>query len=180
MIRTRAIALVGLAFPTLLAAAALTTTPARGSEGQSVIDPAATPSTVHGSNFLLRAASDNNFCLQVASGTLAGRAITVQQCNPNVGEQRWAFTWNEDGTNSIVDIQGMCLDGRLRTSNGSPAAVRNCRFGDAWQFVFAGGGQIQDVKSGRCLDVPGIAANAAALLVACDENRSTQTWTVTR
>lgn len=178
MLNARAVA-VSLAGTALLTGSALVRVPANALPEQPVIDSVATPSSAHGSNLLLRAQADPNFCLQVEAGTLQGRMITLQQCS-TAQEQRWALTWNQDGSNTIVDIQGMCLDARLRTSDGVPVAVRNCRFGDAWQYVVTPEGRIVDVQTGRCVDVGGIAAGAAAYLVPCDENRSTQRWKLTR
>jgi hypothetical protein len=74
---------------------------------------AATPTTAHGANFLVKSQLDSNFCIQVGSGINEGRTITLVQCG-TADTQRWAFTWNADDTNSIVDTQGMCLDGRTR------------------------------------------------------------------
>jgi hypothetical protein len=164
----------------MAAAVAVFGAPAPQSGAATTVDAVSTPTTVHGTNFLVRSQLDEDFCMAVEPGTGPGRTITLQACS-TADTQRWALTWNDDDTNLLVDIQGMCVDARLRTtSQGQPASVQRCRFGDAWRFTFDTTGRIQEVKNGRCLAVPGAAANATVVFVPCDDTRPGQLWKVTR
>ncbi len=93
------------------------------------------------------------------------------------GPRRWAFTWNADDTNLIVDSQGMCLDGRFRTANlGLAMPVAKCGFKEVWRFAYRSLGLIMNVKNNKCLSVPGAVSNAAVSLVTCDDTRQAQLW----
>lgn len=134
------------------------------------------PTTAHGVNFLVKTQLDTSFCVQVAAGTGEGRTITLQQCG-GADTQRWAFTWNNDDTNVVVDSQGMCLDGRSRKGgDGLALPVQKCRFGDAWRYSYTSLGQIRDVRNGKCLQVSAAAANAPVTLVDCDSSKKNQLW----
>jgi len=135
-----------------------------------------TPTAAHGANFQIKSQIDNNFCIAVAGGTNEGRLITLQQCG-SADTQRWAFTWNADESNVIVESQGMCLDGRARKGgDGQSLPVQKCRFGDAWRFTVIASGLIKDLQNKKCLSVPGAAANAAVSLVDCDESKKNDLW----
>lgn len=149
-------------------------------QAQTTDGGAPPPTTVHGANFLVKSQLDETFCINVAGGTAEGRTLSLAACS-TADTERFAFTWNNDETNSVVDIQGMCVDARNRKANdGKPVQVMKCRFGDAWRFSFTAAGQIRDVKNGKCLAVPGAAANAAVVLVDCDATKKGQLWKVTR
>jgi hypothetical protein len=146
---------------------------ARAADGGAA---AQTPTTAHGANFLVKSQLDATFCIQVGAGTNEGRTITLVACG-TADTQRWAFTWNADDTNSIVESQGMCLDGRARKGgDGLALPVQKCRFNDAWRFTFTASGLIKDVKNNKCLSIPGAAANVAVSLADCDETKKTQLW----
>jgi hypothetical protein len=164
-----------------VAAAAVLVAPALHAGAATTVDAVTTPTTAHGTNFLLKTQLDTNYCVAVESGTAPGRPITLAPCNTSDEMQRWALTWNEDNTNLFVDTQGMCIEARLRTTNqGQTASVQRCRFGDAWRFTYTPLGQIQEVKNGRCLSVAGAAGSLPVVFAPCDENSKGQFWKFAR
>lgn len=143
-------------------------------------DDKITPSTAHGTNFQIKSQVDNNFCVQVGSGTNEGRTVTLQQCS-SADAQRWAFTYDKDETNLIVETNGMCLDSRAVKPNTNTAVpVMKCQFGEAWRYTYTASGLIKDVKLNKCLSVPGAAANAAVSLADCDEKKKGQLWKLSK
>ena len=149
--------------------------------GAATADAVTTPTTASGSNFLIKTLLDTNYCMAVQPGTAEGRTVTLAACDATSDFQRWGLTQNNDGTNLIIDTQGMCLDARLRTTNqGQTVPVQQCRFGDAWRFTYTVLGQLQEVKNGRCLAVAGAASNAAVVLAPCDETATGQRWKLAR
>jgi hypothetical protein len=163
-----------------LVAAAVLVAPALNAGAATTADAVTTPTTAHGTNFLIKTQLDNGYCMEVASGTAPGRTIALMPCS-NAEPQRWALTWNDDDTNLLVDTQGMCIDARLRTtSQGQAASVQRCRFGDAWRFTYTPVGQIQEVKNGRCLSVAAAAGSVPVVFAPCDETATGQLWRLAR
>jgi hypothetical protein len=135
--------------------------------------------TIHGVNFQIKSFADQNFCMQVESGVLPGRTITLQQCGA-VDNQRWAFSLNQGTTNLILDSQGDCIDGRFHAGDeGMARPVNACRFSTEWKFVYLGSSLIEDIANGKCLAVPGAAANTPVSLADCDASKVGQRWLVT-
>ena len=138
-----------------------------------------TPSVIHGVNFQIKSEVDNLFCIQVESGTNEGRTITMQTCA--AGDlQRWALSDNSDGTNLILDSQGMCLDGNFRRGEeGLARSVRTCGFENTSRFTYTSATLIRDEKNNMCLQESTAAANAAVSLADCDQTNVNQQWVVT-
>jgi hypothetical protein len=135
--------------------------------------------SIHGVNFQIKSFDDLNFCMQVESGVLPGRTITLQQCGA-VDNQRWAFSLNQGTTNLILDSQGYCIDGRFHAGDeGLARPVNACRFSTEWKFVYLGSSLIEDIANGKCLAVPGAAANTPVSLADCDASKVGQRWLVT-
>jgi hypothetical protein len=110
---------------------------------------------------------------------LPGRTITLQQCGA-VDNQRWAFSLNQGTTNLILDSQGDCIDGRFHAGDeGMARPVNACRFSTEWKFVYLGSSLIEDIANGKCLAVPGAAANTPVSLADCDASKVGQRWLVT-
>jgi len=136
------------------------------------------PTTVHGVNFQVKTQLDQSFCIQVESGTIEGRGLTMQQCGL-ADTQRWAFPWYSDGTIVIVESQGMCLDGHLtRGVLGVPMTVAQCGTGGDWRFAYTSQALLQNEKNRRCLQIPQAAANAPVSLADCDPTKQNQLWVV--
>jgi hypothetical protein len=134
--------------------------------------------SIHGVNFQVQPVADTNFCMQAESGVLPGRTITLQSCAV-ADNQRWAFSMNQGTTNLILDSQGFCLDGRFHPGDeGLARPVNPCRFASEWKFVYLGTGLIEDVGNGKCLSVPGVAANAPVSLADCDVTKPGQHWLI--
>jgi hypothetical protein len=132
--------------------------------------------TVHGANLLIKSQLDANFCITVGVGLDEGRTITLTQCGL-ADVQRWAFTWDSDNTNLIVESQGMCLEGHQRRADaGLALSVFRCRPGGTRRFTVWPSGLIENVNSGKCLTVPGAAANVAVSVADCDESDLRQLW----
>jgi hypothetical protein len=135
--------------------------------------------TIHGVNFLVQPVADTTFCMQAETGTLPGRTITLQSCAV-ADNQRWAFSTNQGTTNLILDSQGFCLDGVFHPGDeGLARPVNPCRFASEWKFVYLSSGLIEDVGNGKCLSVPGVAANTPVSLADCDATKPGQHWLVT-
>ena len=137
-----------------------------------------TSTTIHGTEFKLETLVDQNFCVTTDNGTAEGRETHLQQCGSSFG--LFTFTDNSDGSNLIVDSQGMCLDGRFRTRDaGLPLKVVSCRFSDRFKWSYLANGEIQNALNGLCLRVPGAAANAWVTLGICDASKPEFRWLVT-
>jgi len=131
-------------------------------------------STAHGTGFQIKSAFDNNFCAAVDNGTAPARSVTLSLCSA-VSTQKWAFTWNSDQSNLLVETQGMCLDGR-HPQPGVAAKVRYCHFTGPWTYVFTPQGLIKNLGTGQCLGVAGLGAGAAVFFDACDASSKFQLW----
>ena len=137
-----------------------------------------TPSTARGDNFQIKSFVDNDFCIQVAGGTIEGRTITMQLCAADALRlTRWTLSDNNDGTNLILDTQGMCLDGNFRRGEeGLARSVQKCGFEITSRFTFTSAGTIRDEKNNMCLKESTAAANAAVFLADCDPTNVNQRW----
>jgi hypothetical protein len=131
--------------------------------------------TAHGANFLVKSHLDNNFCVQVESGSTEGRPLTMQQCSL-ADNQRWMLTWGANGLNEMVETQGMCVDVRARrVGDEISVAVFLCQHNRTGALTFTSSGLLE-FKSGGCLAIAGAAANSAVSLAACDETKPGQVW----
>jgi ricin-type beta-trefoil lectin protein len=148
--------------------------------GQAPKPPADAPSTVFGTNFIIKSQADQNFCMQVAPGSAEGRTVNLQPCSSSE-TQRFTFTHNLDDSNLIIESQGMCIDGRSRKAgDGQAMPVQKCRFGEAWRFAYLSNGTIKDDKNDKCLVIVTAAANAAVTLAACDATKPQHRWIVSK
>jgi hypothetical protein len=138
--------------------------------------PPPPPSTAHGENFLVKSAVDSTFCMDMTPGATNGLNVVLNTCT-TTDTQRFAFTWNADGSNAIINSQGMCVDARQRKA-GDGLSIRawQCHFGDNERYSYNAAGQIVENYSGLCLSVPGAVNGAAVSLVTCDSTKNTQLW----
>lgn len=77
------------------------------------------PTSIHGTNFLIKTQADLNFCIEAEPGVTEGRSLTMQGCS-NADTQRWALPWYTTGLNQIIDNQGMCLNVRGHKADDWP------------------------------------------------------------
>ena len=134
------------------------------------------PTQVFGVDFLLKSQIDTNFCMEVQNGTTPGRKITLQVCG-GADQQRFVFTRYANNTNTIVENQGMCVDGHdHQATHYSPIPVRKCVESTAWHWTFLSTGQIKNAMNGECLWVPGAASNAAVHLDPCKATDKRDLW----
>jgi len=133
------------------------------------------PTTVHGVNFKIHSQIDFNFCIETANGTTEGRSVTLQICSGS-DFQFFQLPLFDNGTNILVENQGLCLDGRLVNPLFLARKVYHCGSGDGFRFTVLSTGQIQGVKTGKCLQVPGAASNAVVSFDTCDETKPRQLW----
>jgi hypothetical protein len=139
-------------------------------------DAALPPTNVFGAALKVESQIDNSYCIQVDGGTGEGRALSLQQCT-STDTQQWTFTHNANGTNFVVESQGMCLDGHVtKATEGDPMTVAECGITSAWRFTVTPSGLIENLQNHQCLAVPVASANAAVALVPCDETRNGQRW----
>ena len=154
--------------------------PVVGAARSNVTIAALEPTQVRGMNFLIKSQVDNNFCINVENGGTEGRSVTLQTCSLS-DFQRWAFPINSDDTNPIVEIEGMCINGRsVRPNSGLAVTVGKCGTGDEWHFVFTLSGHIQNVKNRKCLQVAGAVGGANVSLADCDDSNLNQLWTIAK
>lgn len=132
------------------------------------------PTTAHGVNFLIKSQLDSTFCITVQDGTTEGRTISLQQCG-GADQQRWVFSLNADDTSSILDNEGMCLDGRFHRGVFQ-LPVAKCQGGSAWRFAITEAGLIQNERNGKCLSIPAASSGASIWLVDCDQTDLHQLW----
>jgi hypothetical protein len=162
----------------VLAAVVLGLTAFGAQTGSSHALVAVPPTQVHGINALIKSQLDTNFCVNVGNGGAEGRTITLANCGPAATEL-FAFTDYADDTNTIVENQGMCLDGGFRKAHPDLALqVRRCGGGRVWHWSFTSAGLIENAKTGTCLGVAGAVGGAAVHPVACDETNAADRWTL--
>jgi hypothetical protein len=131
------------------------------------------PSTAHGEHFLFKSALNNAFCISDAAGNTNGRKVTLAGCS-TIDTERWTLTEDTDGTNALVDSQGMCVDTTGRVAgDGLAVKVFTCGFGAHQRFRYTAAGLIQATGTTLCLWVPGAAAGAAVSVATCN-NASTR------
>jgi len=130
------------------------------------------PSTAYGESLLFKAAVDGTFCLDEQSGSTQGRMVILSTCT-TADSQRWTLTHDPDGSNAMVDSQGMCIDSTGRKVNdGTAVEVFDCNLHSHQRFSYTADGLIQ-AKQG-CLSVPGAAVGAPVSLVTCDSTSNRQ------
>jgi hypothetical protein len=138
------------------------------------------PTQAHGINFLIKSQLDTSFCVNVGNGGAEGRTITLANCGPAATEL-FAFTDYGDATNTIVENQGMCLDGSYRRAHPDLALqVRRCGGGQAWRWSVTTAGLIENGKTGTCLGVAGAVGGAAVHPVTCDDTNAADRWTLVK
>ena len=133
-------------------------------------------STAHGENFLFKSAVDNSFCIDMSPGATEGLNVVLSACG-TADTERWALTWNADGSNAFINSQGMCLDARQRKA-GDGLAVRayKCHFGENERWSYNAAGQIVEDHSGLCLSIPAAGAGAQVSFATCESTKNTQIW----
>ncbi len=84
------------------------------------------------------------------------------------------------GTRSEGRVGRLYVDGvevRGRTAgDGVAVASYKCHYGDNQKFTFTPTGHIQEVKSGKCLQVAAASAGIAVSLDTCDETKKGQSF----
>jgi len=111
------------------------------------------PSTAFGENILFKSGVDSTFCIDEQSGSTQGRTVILSTCT-TADTQRWALTHNANGTNSIVDSEGMCVDSTGRKAgDGVALEVFDCNLHTHQQVSYTATGLIQ--TKGGCFSVPG-------------------------
>jgi len=143
----------------------------------AIVEPHTTPSYAHGGGYQVKSWVDTSFCIDVAPGGTQGRAVTLSQCFSAAASERWTFTKNSDGSNLIVDSQGMCVDsvGR-KAGDGIAVKVRNCSFVKSQRFRVTNLGQIQLSGTTTCLAIPRAGAGVALLLETCSNSNPWQVF----
>jgi len=136
----------------------------------AVVAPPHTPSTAHGEGFEVRSNVNTYWCVDVAAGSTQGRPLTLSACS-FYATQRWKFTKNSDGSNLMVDSQGMCVDtvGR-KAGDGTAVKVENCSFVKSQRFRYSSTGRIQVSGTTTCLSIPRADAGAALFLETCSNS----------
>jgi hypothetical protein len=138
--------------------------------------PPPPPSTAHGANFVFKSAIDNNFCVDTQPGATEGLNVILSACG-TVDTERFALTMNGDGSNVIIDSQGMCVDQRQRVAgDGLPVRAYKCHFGENERWSYNAGGQIVENDSGLCLSVPSAVVGSSVSLAKCDATKNGQLW----
>ena len=134
------------------------------------------PSVGHGENIFFKTPLDTNFCIDEASGAAQGRTVYMNECNAGVSQQ-WALTKNADGTNSMIDQQGMCLDATGRKAgDGFPLKVYNCSFGKLQRLRYTPAGLLQFSSTDLCLSIQTAGYDVAVSLSKCNSSSLHQQW----
>ncbi len=129
-----------------------------------------TPSTAHGGGFKIKSAVDYNWCVDVAPGSTPGRPVTLSACS-SVATEQWTLTKNSDGSNLLVDSQGMCVDTVGRKANdGIGVKAMNCSFVKTQRFRYTSLGRIQLSGTSTCLSIPRAGLSAPLFLEACSNS----------
>ncbi len=163
-----------IAFLQVALAVGLVTLFAGTAAAVAIVDPHTTPSTAHGEAFQIKSQVDTTFCIDVAAGGTQGRKLSLSACAPYATE-RWTFTKNSDGSNLLVESQGMCVDtaGR-KPGDGVSLKVENCNFLKSQRLRFTSVGRIQASGTATCLSIPRAAAGVAVFLETCSASNPRQ------
>ena len=136
----------------------------------AVVNSHAALSTAHGEGLQIKSQVDPSFCIDVTAGATQGRALSLSACG-GYATQRWTFTKNSDGSNLLVDTQGMCVDtaGR-KAGDGVALKVRNCSFANSQRLQFTSAGHLQVSGTTKCVSIPRANAGAAVFLQTCNSS----------
>jgi len=146
--------------------------------GATAHHAAVTPTTAHGEYFLFKSALDSTFCIDEQPGNTQGRTVILSTCT-TADTQRWSLTENSDGTNFIVDSQGMCVDSTGRKlGDGFAVEAFDCNSHAHQRFTYTADGQLQ-ARLG-CLAVPLAADGAAVSIASCNSASNSQVFKLAR
>jgi hypothetical protein len=135
---------------------------ALGAGGAAVWARAEKHPVVHGINFGIKTGNDPNFCIQ----SQGDGSLIISACTSGRNNQRFALTDNPDGTNTIVDGYGECLD-RGTGSVGVALVTAQCTFGATQRFKYvASVGHIMSPGVQTCLAARAV-QDAGVLLAHC-------------
>ncbi len=139
---------------------------------------ASKPPLVHGSNFQVKTALDETFCLETNAGTHStGPSVYVKKCDGRP-EQRWTLTDGADGTNVIVGNLGMCLAIDHHAASPKPAKISSCNYGKSQRFTVTAAGEIIEVRSGQCLTIGAVVADGKPVFLkpCATPSQAAQLW----
>ncbi len=115
----------------------------------------------HGVDIGIHPITDTNFCLETEGD---GR-IMVSECATR-DNQHFMFTNNADGSVTIVDGYGLCLD-RGDGKPGSAVTSGPCNFGPRQRFNYSTTGKLQQPGGTSCVAVSVAAQGAPAFDDSC-------------
>jgi Ricin-type beta-trefoil lectin domain len=118
----------------------------------------------HGINFAIKTAGNPNLCFQ----SQGDGSLLISACTSNHNNQRFALTDNPDGTNTIVDGYGECLD-RGTGAVGTALVTMQCTFGATQRFKYvASSGHFKSPGATTCLAAHAL-QDAGILLGHCSD-----------
>jgi hypothetical protein len=117
--------------------------------------------TAKGIDFSIRTAADPNFCIQ----SQGDGSFIIGACNSN-HNQRFALTDNPDGTNTLVEPDGDCVD-RGTGAIGVLLVSAPCTFGASRRFKYNTAGHFRSPGVSTCIADAKAAQDAAVFIAKC-------------
>ena len=137
------------------------------------------PANEPGEQRLIHSMLDESYCFDASlDPAKQGHVVYLFKCHGREN-QRWTLARNEDGTTSIIGLEGKCLDVKgARVKDETPLQLFPCHYRANQRFNLTPSGRIKEVQSGKCLTVSGAGDRKALFIDECDEQVKKQTWHV--
>jgi hypothetical protein len=133
---------------------------------------------IRGANLLVRAATNEEMCIDAQSGGEMHPLVQLFHCHGREN-QRWTFAEQGDFSSQILGIGGLCLDVQgQHTSSGTPLQLYPCASTSNQKFRHNIDGRLQEVQTGKCLTVSEFSDHARVFIDECGDKKPGQVWVI--
>jgi hypothetical protein len=134
-------------------------------------------SPIRGMNLLIRAASNEEMCIDAQSTGEIHPTVQLFHCH---GRENQRFSFLEQGESSqITGIGGLCLDVQgQHSNNGTPLQLYPCSGAPNQRFRHEIDGRLREVQTGKCLTVSDFTEHAGVFIDDCAEKKKGQVWVI--
>jgi|HubBroStandDraft_1064217.scaffolds.fasta_scaffold219963_2 hypothetical protein len=135
---------------------------------------------IHGSNLLVRAASNEEMCIDAENSRAELHPLVELLHCQGRENQRWTFADQNDGSSEILGIGGLCLDVQgQHSSSGTPLQLYTCAGTANQKFRHNIDGRLQEVQTGKCLTAGEFVEKSPIFIDDCSDKKPGQVWIVT-
>jgi hypothetical protein len=134
---------------------------------------------IRGANLLIRAASNEEMCMDAVSNPAELHAM-IKLLHCQGGEsQRWTFSDQADASSQILGMGGLCMDVQgQHSSSGTPLQLYPCAGTPNQKFRHNVDGRLQEIQTGKCLTVDDFVEKAPVFIDDCSEKKKGQVWII--